>query len=234
VLARADNKDNSSTITTTDNPSDVLESSSTPAAEQPASNIEVPIDIPNESSTLHINVETNNTAASSMTSPKLKRSSSLSPRPSIPGERASKRVRSQLITSGKETERQYKRASVEYCFLAGSLGCTPQHPKYIELAKAEFDWDQLQVLKSCCSNGAVARDHLHNNAADRTNNATFDVPSSLCQFVHSISKNNSGPRHLLELFLVHVAMNPADVFGSNKSDLSSCFLDCEYISLATS
>jgi hypothetical protein len=229
LLLFKDDKKNSPDPITTDNSSDVLVSSNALLAEQPVPNINVQIDVPNESNTLHTDVEANNTAASVTTSPKLKRSSSQSPRPVIPGERASKRVRSQMITSEKETERQSKRSSVEYCFLAGGLGCTSQHPKYTKLAKAEFDWDQLQVLKSCCSNGAFARDYVHNGAADKTADSTFDIPSSLIQFVQSTSKNNSGPRHLLELFLVHVAMNTVDVFGTKQSDISSCFLDCEYI-----
>eukprot|EP00956_Cyclotella_meneghiniana_P038409 scaffold154109_cov26-Cyclotella_meneghiniana.AAC.1 len=61
------------------------------------------------SDTLHIDVGADNTNAQpKKLSPKMKRSNSNSPRPIIPGERVSKRVRSQMLTSEKETERQAK------------------------------------------------------------------------------------------------------------------------------
>ncbi|KAL3790740.1 hypothetical protein HJC23_010019 [Cyclotella cryptica] len=143
--------------------------------------------------------------------------------------RASKRVRSLMLTSEKESERQAKRSSVEYCFLAGTLSCTAQNPLYSRILETEFHWEQLPVLKSCLKSleefsGSNTKNDR--NGEKRIDTAVRGTSYSLSNFISNVTKKNSGPRHLLELFLVHVALNTADVFESSRGDLTNCYLDC--------
>ena len=93
---------------------------------------------------------------------------------------------------------------------------------------SEFDWDNLPVVKACTESLAVAYGSKNNSMVNKqTSVAAFEASSSLESFIDRVSKKNSGPRHLLELFLVHVAMHPANVFGQGNRDLTSCVLDCE-------
>ena len=63
------------------------------------------------------------------------------------------------------------------------------------------------------------------------------APSSLRCFMDEYSGNNSGPMHMLYLFLKHVAHNVDYVFWSESSNasgggamvLSSCILECEKV-----
>lgn len=199
------------------------------APEQPKPVNETPADNPDRSNDLTIDVDATNDNATvpSMTSPKLNRSSSNSPRPVIPGERVSKRVRSQMLTSEKETVRQAKRSSVEHCLLAGALSCTAQNPTYAKMSKTEYEWDQLPVFGSL-SNKQIESSTVIKTADKVMTTSKYRAPSSLSQFISVASKNNSGPRHLLELFLIYVAMNPNNAFQDGKNNLSACFLDCEY------
>jgi hypothetical protein len=194
--------------------------------DKPTSTDDSKDDVVDESSTLKIDVQPSSAVAPS-TSPKVRRSNSNSPRPIIPGERVSKRVQSQMLTSEKETERLAKRSNVEYCLLAGTLSCTSQNPNYTRLLKSDFNWDDLPMLRACLesvSTTATNSEHLRNKSI---NTATSETTHTLGTFVETFSKNNSGPRNLLELFLVYIAMHPSDVFGDGRSDLASCFLDCE-------
>lgn len=195
------------------------------AAEQPTA----PDSNTCEGSTMQIDIGAASAVApQKKLSPKMKRSNSNSPRPIIPGERVSKRVRSQMLTSEKETERQAKRSSVDYCFLSGTLLCIPQNPNYAKLLKSDVIWEELPVLKSCL--GRLTTPGVSNNTLTKNKSSTpttVETKSSIGLFVERVSKNNSGPRHLLELFLVHSAMHPADVFGNSKKDPTSCILDCE-------
>jgi hypothetical protein len=116
--------------------------------DKPTSTDDPKDDVVDESSNLKIDVQPSSAVGPS-TSPKVKRSNSNSPRPIIPGERVSKRVQSQMLTSEKETERLAKRSNVEYCLLAGTLSCTSQNPNYTRLLKSDFNWDDLPMLRAC-------------------------------------------------------------------------------------
>ena len=169
-------------------------------------------------------------------------------RSSRPRERVSKRVRSQMITSEKKTDRRSKRSSVEYCLLAGALSCTAQHPRYTELLKTEIRWEQLRFVQHCLQpwpalsralvegpgSDAVGpfRANKHAPAAGQTNHSAFLAPSSLNSFIENRSRHNSGPRDLLETFLLHVALNTEDVFDRDTVDsLTACFIDGEFFAL---
>ena len=158
------------------------------------------------------------------------------------GGRVSKRVRSQMLTSEKQTERKSKRGSVEYCLLAGALSCTAQNPYYNKLLKEKFTWKHLpQGIKKfmeCLDEHSVVvknSNNLHKattesatSQVDQTNNA-FLTPTSLNSFVAKWSRHNSGPRSVAESFLIHISLNSEDVFEVEKTDsISSCVMDCKY------
>jgi hypothetical protein len=60
--------------------------------------------------------------------------------------RSSQRVRSQLITSGKQAERNAKRNSVEYCLVSSLLPFTMDPPDYNKCLNEDFNWDGLLSL----------------------------------------------------------------------------------------
>ena len=147
-------------------------------------------------------------------------------------ERVSKRVRHQMIATEKQAERKSKRKSVEYCLLAGTLSCTAQHPHYNKLLLTDFNWECLPLIKK-----SVQQLHAPSQAQTTPNSTEASLRSSSNQtslnvFVANWSKNNSGPRHLLEAFLLHVSINTEDIFETEMTEsLSSCVIDCEFCGL---
>ena len=149
-------------------------------------------------------------------------------------ERVSKRVRSQMLTSEKQTERKSKRGSVEYCLLAGALSCTAQNPYYTKLLKEDLDkMDHLPLI----TQGGMILNSPARNSSDTPSDSdkapvdqitAFVTPTSLNSFVTKWSRHNSGPRNLAEIFLIHVSRNVGDVFEVENTDsISSCVLDCK-------
>ena len=153
--------------------------------------------------------------------------------------RVSKRVRSHMITTEKQADRKSKRSSVEYCLLAGTLSCTAQNPHYTKLLKADFAWGHLKVLAKCMQTRPALSRALGegpgslgiNNIAGSSqmgHTNPFLSPTSLNEFILKWSRHNSGPRDLLEEFLLHVSLNARDIFAGAVTDsLSSCILDCK-------
>ena len=149
-----------------------------------------------------------------------------------PGGRISKRVRSHMITTEKQAERKSKRSSVEYCLIAGTLSCTAQNPDYTMLLNAD-----LPLLVQCIDNHpSLSQAHTDDsgwNSSVRSSHSHinhFVLPTSLNEFALKWSKQNSGPRELLEEFLIHISLNTRDVFETllaDKDSLSSCIIDCE-------
>jgi hypothetical protein len=148
--------------------------------------------------------------------------------------RTSKRVQSQLITSGKLAERKAKRNSVEFCFLAAVLGCSKDDETYKSMFKEELDWDdslpgglQIRSLSSC--------DPSLMKAGPRQvrDNAGFQArlgDASLTAFVVQWSTKNLGPMDVLSHYLGHVAMNVEEVFSVDPESaevLTSCIAECE-------
>ena len=146
--------------------------------------------------------------------------------------RVSKRVRSQMITTEKQAERKSKRESVEYCLLAGVLSCTVQNPYYTKLLKRSSSWGDLPLIKKVLPH--LARDFPENSGSNLNADSSSGAkqiddclsPASLNSFVAKWSRQNSGPRQLLEVFLLHVSLNTTDVFGVEQADsFSSCIVD---------
>ena len=165
--------------------------------------------------------------------------------------RSSKRVRSQLITSGKQAERSANRRSVEYCLVSVLFTCTTAHPVYQAL-REEARWLRLKAPRSAApmvisaqhsgadsgdagqhifqrssSLSALARNRLYSRFSEGT---TRLGESSLMTFVKAWSGRNSGPRDVLCGFLSHVSRYVDHVFTSEVGGvvvLSSCIMECE-------
>eukprot|EP00980_Cylindrotheca_fusiformis_P026363 scaffold15973_cov120-Cylindrotheca_fusiformis.AAC.4 len=138
--------------------------------------------------------------------------------------RTSKRLRSQMITSGKIAERSANRKSFEYCFLAATQACSKTEYNRI-LKEAEANALARQNTQSAAKRESALRsnsyDAYRQEAHERLSSA------SLGAFVATWNGRNSGPMDLLRKFLVHVAMNVQEVFSSDPRgplELTSCIL----------
>jgi hypothetical protein len=164
-----------------------------------------------------------------------------------PTHRSSKRVRSQLITSGKQAERIAKRKSVEYCLISSLFFCTCAHPAYSHYLNKKLPWEDIQplckhvkrietVLDTCHgseleANGRksqiVDKDTLSNRILDSA--ACMGI-SSLSNFIHRYNGSNSGSLDLLERFLCHVSCFVENVYRSEKGGvmvMTACIMECE-------
>ena len=147
--------------------------------------------------------------------------------------RASKRLRSQQITTGKREARKSKRASIEYCFLASVLSCTQEeHTQNVKgllernpsILRGDNELEKLSPRKRLSILRDPSNNRHRNEARERTG------ASSLSEFARTWSGRNSGPIDLLGRFLGHVAMNVEDVFASDPAGptmLSTCLLACK-------
>jgi hypothetical protein len=148
--------------------------------------------------------------------------------------RTSKRVLSQLITSGKIADRKSKRNSVEFCFLAATLSCTKEeHRDNIKKLMKEdktiarlLEGGELSLTPNIRGSSLLsdATKWHRNEARERI------CDSSLSTFAERWSNSNSGPMDLLVRYLGHVATNVEDVFSSDPGGsmvLTSCVLGCK-------
>lgn len=141
--------------------------------------------------------------------------------------RTSKRLRSQMITSGKIAERSANRKSFEYCFLASTLTCT-RTEYYRMLVEAKKSTLSVQPGRSSMKQENPSR----NNSCDldRIEAQERLSAASLGAFVERWNGKNCGPIDLLTKFLVHVAVNVQEVFVSDPRgplELTSCILTGE-------
>eukprot|EP00934_Nitzschia_sp_Nitz4_P002092 Nitzschia sp. Nitz4//scaffold195_size40117//18863//26201//NITZ4_007577-RA/size40117-processed-gene-0.15-mRNA-1//1//CDS//3329540368//2092//frame0 len=148
-------------------------------------------------------------------------------------QRSSKRLRSQQISSGKKSERSSRRQSFEYCFLASVDNTTAEeHSKQLRALEVVAEARHLFPPKS--SSDAVTKSvpKLEGSAAleSRLVEAEERIgDASLTSFAECWSGQNSGPADLLSKYLLHVAVNVADVFASDPGGavvLTSCILSC--------
>jgi len=144
--------------------------------------------------------------------------------------RSSKRVQSQLITSGKRAERESKRRSVEFCVLSSVLNCTADSTLYRDMVRYPVNWTELVDIASSPimeDIGKQAQSSKPFNSRQQAEERLGD--SCLTAFIDQCSASNSGPFDVLNLFVAHVAMNVGDVFSGDASDsiiLSNMFLEC--------
>ncbi len=164
-------------------------------------------------------------------------SSRAPPVPARQSSRSSKRVRMKEISTSKKQDREAKRNSFHYCFLAATLSCTKE--KHNDMAEDLLDTKELEHLfrgkedKSLVSGngGRKKGSNLQQLSMDSTQNSMEAVEriseASLSSFVQKWSSKNSGPMELLERYLGHVAMFAEEVFGSDSPTmgLHSCLLN---------
>jgi len=138
--------------------------------------------------------------------------------------RVSKRVQSQIITSGKRTERSNRRNSTEYCLLAATLGCSRDDENY-----------RRMLQKAAEKEAEANRDIMKQASVERVSSAKEVAlerlsDSSLHNFVERISSYQFiSPFTCLFDFVAHASMHVSEVFSSDPSGsivMSSCLLDC--------
>jgi hypothetical protein len=159
-----------------------------------------------------------------------------SERHSTQASRASKRVRSQIITSGKRTERSARRNSTEYCLIAATLGCTADDNHYQEIIEEGLDrggllrgeqQSQGDPLATSLGRRSSVVDRLPRHREEARERLS---ESALSYFVERWSSRNSPPLGILFGFVAHVSLHLDDVFSSDPGGsmvLASCLMECE-------
>jgi hypothetical protein len=140
--------------------------------------------------------------------------------------RSSKRLLSQLITSGKRSDREFKRKSVPYCLLGCTLHCTLEDDAYqVALSKRT---NEIFSVKSNLGKASGLATYTQITLCEvETTDSRLGV-SCLASFVNKWSKHNSGPLHVLHGFISHVSLNVSEVFESDFNSLGLCnlFIEC--------
>lgn len=151
--------------------------------------------------------------------------------------RVSKRVRSQIISSGKRAERSSRRNSTEYCLLAATLGCTAENANYQRLLQTS-DSSALQGSDSFCGlvpatvPAAQSKQSVGERfASDREDARERLGESSLSSFVESCALRRSlSPLACMFHFVAHASLHISHVFSCDPGGalvISSCLLDCK-------
>lgn len=168
------------------------------------------------------------------TNPKTENDSSKNEK--VQSHRTSKRLRSQLITSGKIADRESKRKSFDYCFLAATMSCTKaKHREDVKQFEKDGRVSKLlqsqdipassEARRTFRNTSSNPKDVNHKEARERLGD------SSLSAFVEGrSSRQNSGPMDLLIKYLAHISINVEDVFSSEPGGtmvLASCVLSCK-------
>ncbi len=164
--------------------------------------------------------------------------------------RSSKRVRSQLITSGKQAERSAKRNSVQYCLVSSILPCTVDNPLYPTLSE-EFSWNRLQVF---ASSSKITEHFFRSGQKDNGNSTPKNNVSSakkvraakqedchlskasLNEFIGHCSQSDMGALDMVYRFLAHVSCYIDEIYSSEQTRgmvLNSCIVDCKSFSFYT-
>jgi hypothetical protein len=161
-------------------------------------------------------------------------------------QRVSKRVRSQMITSGKRAERSSRRSSLEYCVVAATMDCAPGDSKYDQLRREKIDWDHLLDLPPTPS---ALSAYWARSLADPTPLRTISLDvfprdrqarerissSSLTSFVNEWGgldkpeRRAVTPLGLLFGFVAHASLHVNDIFNSETGGpvvLSTCLIEC--------
>lgn len=155
-----------------------------------------------------------------------------------PGNRASIRLRSQLITEGKRSERSSRRSSTEYCLVSATLGCTPDNKTYQQCDMDYFDWESHEnntpnsVMDKSRRNVTGSSRMVTTDAMERQRREARERLSdaSLSSFVNAWGTESATPVDVLFGFLAHVSIHIADVFASDPGGcmvLSSSLLECK-------
>lgn len=160
-------------------------------------------------------------------------------------QRSSARVRSNLITSGKQAERIAKRKNLEYCLVGALFQCTPDHPLFSSMVNADFPWDTLACFsmlkdddvsfvtttsRTQLSLNNDRRGVLHVSEKRSTRNQSLE----LRDFVAKWTGTNSGPSQILHHFVNHIANHVEELYATelgSASNVTQCIMECyEYLS----
>ena len=162
--------------------------------------------------------------------------------------RSSKRVQSQLLSSGIAAAKNEKRNSLEYCLLQSILGLKSNDNKYLQQLDTSITWSILPPFTQCLNHllrdfpllfsnerqrrveGALLCSIKERRDTKSSMEAARGGPSSLISFIEEKSGSNSGPLDLLSHFIVHSALHVEEVFLSETNGtmlLSSCLMDCK-------
>jgi len=161
--------------------------------------------------------------------------------------RTSKRVQSQLMSSGKQAERSAKRKSVEYCLTSSIVPCTIDHPDYRRCVNKDFNWDSLlplytysNMIKAMAKPTQNSKDDESVNKGDsslvgdgnqRKLQCASNDTASMVNFMKRWSTANSGARDMLQRFLAHISCHVSAVYESengNNNGLTQCIMDCKF------
>ena len=167
-----------------------------------------------------------------------------------PIKRKSSRVQSQTISSGKRTQRQNRRNSIEFCFLAAILGCsTIDDPVYQRLVQS---YNQYMHEQSTNDSGFDSHDTRPGSLSgtdgkETPNVATTSTKSqqslywnkaSLYRFVHDplSNRHHQSPLACMFRFVAHASMYASQVFAttpdtSSVLDMQAHTLECTYQTL---
>lgn len=154
--------------------------------------------------------------------------------------RVSKRVRSQLITSGKRSERMYRRNSIEFCLLAATLGAPQRLERF---ARLRLRWGK--IVDRHDSDVPIAANEKNNASWMTTTTTTTGElafqngsASSLTSFIRwyfpqdVVDQRPLTPTACLFTMLAHISMHIDHVFSSETggvASLTSCLLECKFI-----
>jgi len=160
--------------------------------------------------------------------------------------RTSKRVQSQLMSSGKQAERSAKRKSVEYCLISSIVPCTIDHPDYRRCVNKDINWDSLlslytysNMIKAMAKPTQNAKDDESVNKGDnslvgdgnRKLQCVSNDTASMVTFMKRWSTANSGARDMLQRFLAHISCHVSAVYESENGNtmvLTQCIMDCKF------
>ena len=158
--------------------------------------------------------------------------------------RLSKRLRSQIMSTGKQNERSTKRGCVHNALAVIASSYSADHPKYLSVVEESksIDWRSwcpfaTEVERICHSKVVVPIVTSSKKAISCDFQYTADTAlnsgsTCLLDFLHAVNQHNSGPYNVLRHFLSFIALNVNKVYQpmdeGGRIVLSACLLDCTY------
>jgi hypothetical protein len=139
--------------------------------------------------------------------------------------RISKRLQSQVLTSGKRAERSARRQSVDFCLRAAIFGCTADDPTYIRLIRS------YEETHGSVSDSLVKKSEEYAiGSSDKNEGLDLRNAALLHDFVADGSSSRL-PLSWLFRFVSHVSMNVAQTFTNDPAGvmgMNLILLDCTY------
>ena len=148
--------------------------------------------------------------------------------------RSSKRVLSQLITSGKRAERDSKRRSVPFCLVASTLDCTHDDDRYRKVVSSVVNvWESVKWTSGIATTSTTATALTGKTTAASANSPNYASrmgDACITALVQQINQAHARPLHALERYIVHIATHVEQVFTStdqaDSMGLTSFVTDC--------